>query len=257
MTSTALITGASAGIGKHLARVFAQNGHNLVLVARREAPMQELADTLTGEFDIGIDVHPMDLSGDQAADHLFNSLADAQIDIVVNNAGVLTGGRFPAMAAQDVSNMVTLNVQTLTNICHRFSQPMIERGHGKILNIASIAAFQPIPKLAVYAATKAYVLALSESLAIEMAPKGVTVTAVCPGYTDTEMLRGPIEQSSGKIRVPEFTVLDPARVAADAYEACMDGDAVKVPGIGYAAAMATTRLMPKWMVRKIAGKTMG
>lgn len=256
MSSTALITGASAGIGQHLARVFASNGHNLILVARREAPMQTLADELTGLYDVAIDVEALDLSGEHAADHLFNTLADREIDILVNNAGVLTGGRFNTMDETAINNMMTLNISVLTQLCHRFSQPMVERGAGRILNVSSVAAFQPVPKLAVYAATKAYVLSLSESLSIEMRKKGVSVTALCPGYTDTEMLRGPIAKSTGKVRIPEFAVLDPKRVAEDAYNACMAGDAVKVPGIGYAATMATTRLIPKWMLRRIVDKTM-
>ena len=253
MTSTALITGASAGIGQHLAREFARNGHDLVLVARREAPMQKLADELTGEFNIACAVHALDLCEKDAADDLFTRVSETPIDILVNNAGVLSGGAFAKMDAAAVDNMTTLNVQTLTDLCHRFIPPMVSRGYGRILNVASVAAFQPVPKLAVYAATKAYVLSLSEGLSIELASRGVTVTALCPGYTDTEMLRGPVAASSGGIKIPEFTVLDPARVAADGYAACMAGDALKVPGLGYAAAMATSRLLPKWLVRRIAG----
>ncbi|MEM7764185.1 MAG: SDR family oxidoreductase [Pseudomonadota bacterium] len=257
MSGTALITGASAGIGQHLARIFAANGHDLILVARREEPMRALADELTGEYDVAIDVHSLDLSGPKAADHLFNTLADTEIEILVNNAGVLTGGRFHRMDANAVDNMLTLNVQALTALCHRFTPAMVARGHGRILNIASIAAFHPIPNLAVYAASKAYVLSFSEALSTEMIGKGVSVTAVCPGYTDTEMLRGPVEASSGGIKIPEFTVLDPARVAEDAYNACMAGDAVKVPGIGYAATISATRLLPKWLVRRITRMASG
>ncbi|MEN7341342.1 MAG: SDR family oxidoreductase [Pseudomonadota bacterium] len=257
MASTALITGASAGIGQYLAREFASNGHNLILVARREAPMQLLADELTSQFDIAVDVHAADLCERDAADDLFTSVEDTPVDILVNNAGVLSGGAFAKMDASAVDNMTMLNVQTLTDLCHRFIPPMVSRGYGRVLNVASVAAFQPVPKLAVYAATKAYVLSLSEGLHVELASRGVTVTALCPGYTDTEMLRGPVAASGGGIKIPEFTVLDPARVAADGYAACMSGDALKVPGLGYATAMATTRLLPKWLVRRIAGMANG
>lgn len=256
MTTTALITGASAGIGRHLAETFADKGHDLILVARSKGPMETLASELSERHGIHVDVHSLDLSGPNAADHLFNALADREIDILVNNAGVLSGGSFANMDADAIDNMMTLNIRALTQLCHRFAAPMVERGTGRILNIASVAAFQPVPKLAVYAATKAYVLSLSEALSVELARKGVSVTAVCPGYTDTEMLRGPIAKSGGQIRIPEFTVLDPKRVAKDAYDACMAGDAVKVPGIGYAVSMATTRMLPKWLVRRITALTM-
>ncbi|MEO0996116.1 MAG: SDR family oxidoreductase [Pseudomonadota bacterium] len=251
--STALITGASAGIGRHLAAEFARHGHDLVLVARRRDALESLADEMRDAHGVAVSVMPADLAPDGAADALADALADRPIDILVNNAGVLSSGMFRRMDAAAIDNMLRVNLAALTTLCHRFAQPMVEQGSGRILNIASIAAFQPVPTLAVYAATKAYVLSLSESLSVELADTGVTVTAVCPGFTDTTMLRGSVDGSGEKSRIPEATVLSPEQVARDAYKACLSGDAVKVPGLGYALTMATSRLLPRWVLRE-AGK---
>ncbi|MEL6869523.1 MAG: SDR family oxidoreductase [Pseudomonadota bacterium] len=244
-----LITGASAGIGQHIAEAFAEQGHNLVLVARSEAALQEHAERLRAAYGIDVIVHATDLTKANAAQTLGKALSQQPIDVLVNNAGSLTSGSFKHMDEAAIANMLTLNIVALTALCRTFIPPMVERGSGKVLNIASVAAFQPLPSLAVYAATKAYVLSFSESLSLELAKKNVTVTAVCPGYTDTNMLRGPI--AAGKAVIPEIAVLKPERVAADAYEACMRGDPVKVPGIAYAALTTSMRMMPKWLSRRV------
>jgi hypothetical protein len=251
--TTALITGASAGIGKEMARVFAANGHDLVLVARRQSALQQLAAELREAHGVHVSVRAADLALDNAPDALFESLADTRIDILVNNAGVLSGGAFRKMAQSDIDNMIRLNICALTGLCRLFVEPMLERGHGRIVNIASIAAFQSVPTLAVYAATKAYVLSLGESLNVELGRRGVSVTTVCPGFTDTEMLRGTTQPESGSHGLGEMLVLQPQRVAQDAYRACMAGTAIKVTGLHYATATAATRLLPRWVLRN-AGK---
>lgn len=253
--STALITGASAGIGEQLAHVFAEYGHNLILVARRQAQLDALAQELRDQHRIEVKVIAADLAADGAVSALAESLAGIPVDILVNNAGVLSSGSFKHMPDDSIDNMLRLNVLSLTRLCRQFIQPMVDRGQGRVLNVASIAAFQSVPNLAVYAATKAYVLNLSEALSVELADKGVTVTTLCPGYTDTAMLRGPV--ASGSAKIAEFTILSPERVARDGYKACMAGDAIKVPGIGYAAAMATSRLIPRWVLRRIAKMATG
>ena len=246
-----LITGASAGIGKAIAERFAAEGHDLVLVARRQAELEALAAKLA--HDHGIHAVPIsaDLAGDDAAGQLLDALGDRDVGIVVNNAGVLSSGSFRRMEQDAIDAMITLNVAALTRMCRTFVERLVERGGGRIVNVASVAAFQAVPNLAVYAATKAYVLSLSEALSLELTRKGVTVTAVCPGYTDTAMLRGPVAESGGKIRIPEFTVLEPETVARAAYKACMRGDAIEVPGLGYSMAMATSSVMPRWLKRRI------
>lgn len=259
MTTTdyTLITGASAGIGKALAKEFAANQHDLILVARRGDVLEQIATDLRSEYGVEVIVHAADLSAEGASDKLLSDLADYPVDVLINNAGVLSGGSFKNMPQQDISAMISLNIASLTAMCRSFVEPMIARGGGRILNIASVAAFQAVAGLAVYAASKAYVLNFSEALSVELASKNVTVTAVCPGYTDTEMLRGPVAKAGGAIKVPEFTVLTPERVASDAYKACMAGDAIKVPGIGYAITMATTRLIPRWLLRRISRMATG
>ncbi|MEM6810276.1 MAG: SDR family oxidoreductase [Pseudomonadota bacterium] len=251
-TSTyTLITGASAGIGKAIAERFASEGHNLVLVARRLPELTTLADKLT--HDHGIDAVPLalDLSDDDASEDLIEALGDRDVDIVVNNAGVLSSGSFRRMDRDRIESMIELNIVSLTEMCRTFSERLAERGGGRIVNVASIAAFHPVPTLAVYAATKAYVLSLSEALSLELAHKGVTVTAVCPGFTDTNMLRTPVQEAAGKIKIPDFTMLEPETVAKAAYKACMRGDAIEVPGIGYSIVMATTGVLPRWVKRRL------
>ena len=248
---TALITGASAGIGERMAHVFAANGHDLVLVARRKTALDKLARRLRKCHRVEVRVQPADLAADDAPQTLFDALADTSIDILVNNAGVLSGGAFRKMDGADIDSMVRLNVGALTQLCRLFVEPMIERGGGRILNVASIAAFQSVPTLAVYAATKAYVLSLGEALSIELGRHGVSVTTVCPGFTDTDMLRGGIEAQDDSGGVNELLVMTPARVAQDAYAACMAGTTIKVPGIHYATATATSRLLPRWALRGV------
>ncbi|MEO0614606.1 MAG: SDR family oxidoreductase [Pseudomonadota bacterium] len=246
-----LITGASAGIGKAIAERFASEGHNLVLVARRLPELTTLAEKLS--HDHGVDAVPLalDLSDDDASEDLIEALGDRDVETVINNAGVLSSGSFRHMDRDRIESMIELNVVSLTDMCRTFSERLVERGGGRIVNVASIAAFQPVPNLAVYAATKAYVLSLSEALSLELGRKGVTVTAVCPGFTDTDMLRGPVQEAAGKINIREFTVLEPETVARAAYKACMRGDAIEVPGIGYSIAMATTGVLPRWIKRRL------
>lgn len=251
-----LITGASAGIGQAIAERFAAKRHNLVLVARRQPELEALAAKLA--HDHGVDALPVsaDLSDDDAPEGLLEAIGDRDVDIVVNNAGVLTSGSFRRMDDGAIEAMIDLNIAALTRMCRVFAERLVERGGGRIVNIASVAAFQAVPRLAVYAATKAYVLSLSEAMSIELARKGVTVTAVCPGYTDTAMLRGPVAEAAGGINIPDFTVLEPETVARATYKACTRGDVIEVPGIGYAAAMAVTGVLPRWVKRRLS-KLMG
>ncbi len=247
-----LITGASAGIGQAIAERFAAKGHNLVLVARRQPELEALAAKLA--HDHGIDALPVraDLSDDDAPEALIEAIGDRDVDILINNAGVLSSGSFSRKDDDAIDAMIELNIAALTRMCRVFAERFVERGAGRIVNVASVAAFQAVPKLAVYAATKAYVLSLSEAMSLELARKGVTVTAVCPGYTDTDMLRGPVAEAAGEISIPDFTVLTPETVARATYKACMRGDVIEVPGIGYAAAMAVTGVMPRWIKRRLS-----
>ena len=186
----ALITGASSGIGEALARRFAQAGFNLVLVARSAAKLRLLAAALVREHGVKAWVAPADLSQPGAAAKLAAAMKRARrpIEVLVNNAGVLEHGSFVGMRATRHRELIDLNISALSEMLAHFLPPMVARGQGRVLNVASVAAFQPVPSLATYAATKAYVLSLTESLAQELQGTGVSITALCPGITATSML---------------------------------------------------------------------
>jgi short-subunit dehydrogenase len=254
-TQTALITGASSGIGEALAKCFARDGHALVLVARSADKLKALARALANEFGVRVTVLPADLSQTGAAVALAAGLKRKRIsvDVLVNNAGVLEHGAFVGMPAQRHQQLIDLNVSALTAMLAQFVPAMVERGHGRILNVASIAAFQPVPSLATYAATKAYVLSLTESLAEELRGSGVTVTALCPGVTDTPMVSTATAQSPGLAKLPGFLIGDVDAVATEGYRACMNGEVIRVPGVLNFAATVAGRATPKWLLRRIAG----
>lgn len=255
MGKTALITGASSGIGEALAACFAQAGFDLVLVARSADKLEALAQTLRDKFEISALAQPVDLSKRGSAKQLAAKLKRAKrnIDVLVNNAGVLEHGHFARISAQRHQELIDLNVSALTAMLAQFLPPMLARGYGRILNVASIAAFQPIPSLASYAATKAYVLSLSESLSEELKGTGVLVSALCPGITATNMLNAAASTSAQLARLPGFLVGDVGKVAQEGFQACMQGEVVKVPGVLNLAGILAARATPKWLVRRIGG----
>jgi len=252
---TVMITGASFGIGEALARVFSQHQFNLVLVARSADKLRELAAELETKFGVQVDAYQQDLSLQGSAEALYKAICDddLSIDVLVNNAGVLENGAFSEISSADQQGMIQLNVAGLTDLISWFLPPMLERNWGRILNIASIAAFQPLPGMATYAATKAYVLSLSEALSEELRDSGVTVTAVCPGMTETKLLdaaRGQLKSGGG---LPEMFIGDIDDVAREAYRACIKGSTVVVPGTLNLAATLASRATPKWLVRRLSG----
>jgi uncharacterized protein len=252
---TVLITGASAGIGAALARCFARDGHRLVLVARRADVLQTLAGELRRAHGVAVDVLPADLAQAGAAAALAATLRRKRrpVDILVNNAGALEHGSFTRIAPADHQRLIDLNISGLTAMLCAFLPGMRKRGFGRILNVASIAAFQPVPSLASYAATKAYVLSLTESLAEELRGSGITVTALCPGITATDMLDHATASSPALARLPSFLVGDVSAVAEAGYRACLAGDVIAVPGVVNRAATLATRGTPRWLVRRVAG----
>lgn len=252
---TALITGASSGIGASLAQCFAQAGHDLILVARSVDKLQALVQQLQASHRVKVSVEPADLAMPEAATQLFATLQRKRhrVDVLVNCAGVLTQDAFVHMTAPQHQQMIDLNITGLTAMLAHFVAPMVQRGHGRVLNVASIAAFQPVPTLATYAASKAYVLSLSESLAEELKGSGVTVTALCPGITATPMLSGAQGANAKVSHIPGFLIGAVDQVARQGFEACLRGDAICVPGTINRAAMIASRGTPKWLVRRIGG----
>jgi short-subunit dehydrogenase len=252
---TALITGASGGIGLELARVFAEHGFDLILVARREAELAALAERCRKESDARVHLLPMDLLvPDAPAELVRRLLADGlDVDVLVNNAGLMDMGAFADIGVERHDRLLQLNIVVLTSLTRRLLPAMIERGHGRILNVASTSAFLPVPSMALYAASKAFALSLSESLLEELKETGVTVTALCPGVTKTDMYDRAVEQHAMLRNVPEFLLSDAEGVAREGYEACMAGRAVAVPGLPDKVLSSAAQLYPRWLVRSVAG----
>lgn len=252
---TALITGASSGIGEALARCFAGNGFDLVLVARSADKLAALATALQHEHGIRARVAPADLSQPGAAQRLAAAMKRARrpIDVLVNNAGVLEHGAFTSLRTTRHRELIDLNVTGLTEMLAHFVPPMVARGRGRVLNVASIAAFQPVPMLATYAATKAYVLSLTESLSEELQGSGVTVTALCPGITATAMLSQARAGSTELQGLPGLLVGSADEVAAQGLAACLKGEVICVPGALNRAATMAGRATPRWLLRRVSG----
>ena len=252
---TVLVTGASSGIGEALARRFAQDGCSLVLVARSVDKLDALAAGLREDYGCKVTVQPADLSQPDAAQALAAELKSQRIavDVLINNAGVLDHGSFVRIPSARHQAMIDLNVSGLTAMLTQFVPAMVKRGHGRVLNVASIASFQPVPSLATYAATKAYVLSLTESLAEELKGSGVTITALCPGITATSMLTGATQSNPQLAKLPGFLIGDVDAVAADGYRALMRGKVIKVPGAVNLAGTVAGRATPKWLLRRISG----
>jgi len=252
---TALVSGASSGIGKELAKLFAREGYNLVLVARTRSALEELAATLVAQYSIRVLVEPLDLSKRGAAGKLSASLAaqSIDVDILVNNAGVLEHGSYIEIGAAAHQRLIDLNISGVTSLLDQFLPAMVERGCGHVLNVASIAAFQPVPSLATYAATKAYVLSLTESLSEELKGSGVSITALCPGITATNMVSTAQQSSPGLKKIPDFAIGDVEDVALQGFRACLRGEVVCVPGAINLAATVAGRAVPKWLLRRVSG----
>lgn len=252
---TVLITGASSGIGLELARVFAGEGFDLILVARREKELERLAAECRRDHGSRVDVRPMDLLVPGAATTLASQLEDdgATVDVLVNNAGLMEVGGLAEIDAERVERLLQLNIIVLTMLTHALVPSMIDRGRGRILNVASISAFQPIPMLGLYAASKAFVLSLSESLSEELKGTGVTVTALCPGFTKTDMLDRAQESEAMAQSIPGFMISDVRDVAREGFEACMSGKVVDVPGLPNQMMASSVGFYPRWVVRGVGG----
>ena len=252
---TVLITGAWSGIGEAFAKVFAQHDYDLILVARSSNKLEALATTLGQNYSVDITVRCCDLSASGSVKKLCQGLfaEGKQIDILVNNAGTVEQGAFVTMAADDLQRIVQLNVAAHTAMLSHLLPPMVERGSGRILNVASLGAFQPMPSVAVYAATKAFILSLSEALAEELRGTGVTVTALCPGLTATSMVAEAKQKNNNLHHIPDLMLGDPDTVASKAFRACLAGNAIVVPGIRNYLTTIVSRATPKWLVRRILG----
>jgi len=251
---TALITGASFGIGLELARIFAREGHNLVLVARSADKLRQLASELEKAYSTRSLILAADLSEPGAAAYVLDQTTRANIavDILVNNAGFGQYGFFAENDLEECLRQIQLNVTTLTHLTRLYLPEMLERKEGRILNVASTAAFQPGPLMAVYFATKAYVLHLSEALANELEGTGVTVTCLCPGATATEFHK---RANATGMRLLSMGTMDARTVAEDGYRALMAGKPVVISGFKNWLVAQSVRFSPRKLVTAIARKT--
>lgn len=247
---TALVTGASGGIGYELVKLFAAEGYNLVLVARSEQKLLDLAADLTQTYGVGATVLAKDLSDPAAPDEIFARLQaeSVAVDVLVNNAGFGVHGSFAETDRTVESNMVQVNVVALTQLCKLFLPGMIERGFGRILNVGSTGSFAPAPLMAVYAASKAYVLYFSEGIAEELKGTGVSVTALCPGVTRTGFQE---RADVADIRLVGGRSMSAKQVAKIGYTALMRGKPVVVSGWWNWLMAVSVRFVPRSLTRRM------
>jgi len=255
-----LVTGASSGIGRELADLFAEDGHELVLVARREERLRQAAADLEKRHGARAHVVPADLALPDATERIGDAVErlGLTIDHLVNNAGFSVYGPFTETDLDAERDLIAVNVTAVTALAKRFLPAMVARGAGRILNVASTAAFQPGPRMAVYYASKAYVLSFSLALSVETAGTGVTVTALCPGPSPTGFA-----ERAGALRTPLFRTgwfsTDPRTVARAGYEGMRRGERIVVPGMIHKAHDLAVRLVPRsmaaWFVGRIQAPT--
>ena len=244
-----LITGASSGIGRALAHGFASHGHELVLVARREQALTAVADTIAANGMRHPTILRLDLGRVDAARDLSDALAERSLEpeILVNNAGFALFGAADRLDRAEQLAMLDLNVRALTDLCLTFAES-IERRRGGILNVASIAAFMPGPYMAVYYASKAYVLSFTEALREELRARGIRVTTLCPGPVPTEFqARAGMALSS----IMKFMTVSPEFVARDAYRGLQKGQRVVLPGLANKALPLLLRITHPSVVRHL------
>lgn len=254
MKTYSLITGASGGIGFELAKLLAKDKFNLILVARSEAKLNEIKLSLEKEFGIEVKIFVFDLSVPDSAEKLYSTFLkeNLQIDILINNAGF---GDFGAFAECDWSKqemMINLNVLALAKLTRLFLPAMIKEGNGRILNVASVAAFMPGSLMSVYYASKSFVLSFSYAIANELKGSGVTVTVLCPGPTRTGFVDAASLDDS-KL----FKILKPAssaNVAKFGYKCMMNGRLLAIPGFLNRIMVTSVRFSPRKMVTAITGK---
>jgi len=249
-TSTALVTGASAGIGSEIARDLARRGHSIVLVARRKQRLTELGEELSVAHGVRAEAISCDLGKPAARGRLPGQIADLglEVDILVNNAGFATGGPFHSSDPERELEQVRVLVEAVVGLTSAFLPGMVQRGQGAILNVASTAGMQPLPHAAGYSAAKAYVLTFSEAIHQEVAGNGVTVTALCPGPVETEFWQGADWQVAGgrsfEKAIPRPALVSPRDVARAGVDGLAAGRRVVVPGLPMRAAMLASRYIP-------------
>jgi short-subunit dehydrogenase len=251
--STCLITGASSGIGADIARALAARGHGVALVARRTERMEALAGELRARNGIRVETLGCDVGDAEARERLGAEIEGRglNVEVLVNSAGFGTGGRFDRLDAKRELDMVRVNVEAVVDLCGRYVPEMVGRGRGAVLNVASTAAFQPLPRQATYAASKAFVLTFTDGLHQDLAGTGVTATTLCPGPVKTEFWHKAGIESEG---LPDFVLSDPAAVAEAGVTGLEKGRRVVVPGPLNRVGALGGQHVPRGLFLRVAGK---
>ncbi len=247
------ITGASSGLGREFARALAARGYDLVITARRTHRLEELRQELQAGHGVEVDVLGCDLTDEGQLNALLSSdLLERPIDVFINNAGLGRRGLFADLPHEEVTTLLSLNVTSHTRLLHRVYTSMSSRGKGGIINVASVAGFGPMPWLALYGASKSFVLNLSLALAEEGRPRGITVTALCPGPVDTEFF-----ESAG---ITEFhyksTLITPDRVVSHALDALEHHERVAIPRLLFRLQRLVHTVVPEGLLTRITGQVL-
>lgn len=253
--STVLVTGGTQGIGLELAKIFAKEGYNVVLVGRDKAKTEEVASRIAATFKVQVTPLVQDLAELEAAEKLHAAVlaAGISVDILINNAGFGIAGDFLTTQLDYEIGMMRLNMETVVRLTKLFLPDMVGKKGGRILNVASLAGFQPGPFMSVYSATKAFVLSFSEALADELQGKRITVTALCPGATKTGFQAN---ARMDELRDVKGTAADPYIVAMAGYRGLMRGKAVVVPGFKNQCLILLERFLPRATVARVTGGMM-
>lgn len=249
MGKFAIVTGASSGIGLEFAKILAEKSYDLLLIARDKKSLEDIATKLSVNYGIAVDVLSLDLSKHNSAEKVWTSVQGKHVDILINNAGF--GDLTPIVSAdwKKLEAMIELNITALTRLSQLSAIAMKKQNHGKILHVASIASFFPGPGMAVYYATKSYVLSFSEALSEELRDSGVTVTALCPGPTKTNFST---TASAGNSKLFQGNIPTAYDVALYGYRSLMNGKVVAVHGVkNKILALFLPRITPRFMIRKI------
>ncbi|PCJ13926.1 MAG: short-chain dehydrogenase [Gammaproteobacteria bacterium] len=249
---TALITGASFGFGNELAKLFAKDGYNLILVARSEDKLKDLAEQLRQQYQIDVLVMAKDLFSPTAPNEIYQALKDADqvVDVLVNNAGFGTYGRFSEIEAENDMNLVQLNVATVTLMTKLFLKDMVARDSGRILNVASMAAFMSGPYMATYFASKAYVMSFTEAVAEEVQGSGVKIMALCPGVASTNFQATAKNEAAiigGKF---DSLMMTAEQVVSAGYKDFMNDKVISIPGLSNKATALMVRFIPRRLMTK-------
>ncbi|HEY3839529.1 MAG TPA: SDR family oxidoreductase [Bryobacteraceae bacterium] len=252
--STALITGASSGIGLELVKIFARDKAGVILVARKSERLRQAAAEIQQITGSAPRVMPYDLADPRSADAIHGELGGAQVDYLINNAGFGLGGPFSKTDRQIELEMLQVNIVSLVDLTKLLLPHMLARGSGRIMNVASTAAFQPGPLMAVYYASKAFVLSFTEAIAEEMVGSGVTVTALCPGPTTSDFQRRARIENVKLVKKQAIGMMSSEEVARIGYRGMMQGKVIVIPGFINRLGVQSLRLGPRAVIRKAARK---